>query len=128
MHGSFAAAVNVVVSRKTSSACCPSLRFGAFLIGDGFTLPGDTLTVRTAALPLCHLFYPFSISSTVWCCSVTCTCLPSVLQVFFAILLGALSIGQATPNLEELGVAAGAMEFIYETIHRVGGQAWANVR
>ena len=46
---------------------------------------------------------------------------PLSLKVFFAVMIGAFSLGQAGPSLEELGVAAGAMEFIYETIHRVGG-------
>ena len=36
-------------------------------------------------------------------------------------MIGAFSLSQAGPSLEELGVAAGAMNFIYETIHRVGG-------
>ena len=49
------------------------------------------------------------------------TPLSAPLQMFFAVLIGAFSINQAGLILEELGVAAGAMEFIYETIHRVGG-------
>ena len=36
-------------------------------------------------------------------------------------MIGAFSLSQAGPSLEELGVAASAMEFIYETVHRVGG-------
>ena len=49
-------------------------------------------------------------------------------KVFFAVLIGAFSIGQAGPSLEELGVAAGAMEFIYNTIHRVGGTRMGHQR
>ena len=69
-----------------------------------------------------------------WLCSALSAVSPPLplplppLQVFFAVLIGAFSIGQAGPSLEELGAAAGAMEFIYKTIHRVGGQAWANVQ
>lgn len=40
-------------------------------------------------------------------------------QVFFAILIGAFSLGQAAPNLELLQVASGAGGAIFETIDRV---------
>ena len=46
------------------------------------------------------------------------TILPSF-QVFFAVLLGAFALGQASPNLESLLSAAGAAGSIFETIDRV---------
>ncbi|MGJ8946005.1 hypothetical protein AB9K17_24245, partial [Salmonella enterica subsp. enterica serovar Kentucky] len=42
----------------------------------------------------------------------------SVLAVFFSVLIGALSLGQAFPNLQNLFEAAGAAGTIYETIDR----------
>ena len=42
-----------------------------------------------------------------------------VLAVFFSVLIGAFSIGQAGPNLQNLFEAAGAAGTIYETIDRV---------
>ena len=42
-----------------------------------------------------------------------------VLAVFFSVLIGALSLGQAFPNLQNLFEAAGAAGTIYETIDRV---------
>ena len=42
-----------------------------------------------------------------------------VLAVFFSVLIGALSLGQAFPNLQNLFEAAGAAGAIYETIDRV---------
>ncbi len=41
------------------------------------------------------------------------------IQVFFAVLIGAFSLGQAAPNLENLLTAAGAAGTIFETIDRV---------
>ena len=43
----------------------------------------------------------------------------SVLAVFFSVLIGALSLGQAFPNLQNLFEAAGAAGTIYDTIDRV---------
>jgi ABC-type multidrug transport system fused ATPase/permease subunit len=60
-----------------------ALWFSALLIGRGYSIPGDSITV------------------------------------FFAVLIGAFSIGQAAPSIGEVGTAAGAMGFIYATIHRV---------
>ena len=42
-----------------------------------------------------------------------------VLAVFFSVLIGALSLGQAFPSLQNLFEAAGAAGTIYETIDRV---------
>ena len=42
-----------------------------------------------------------------------------VLAVFFSVLIGALSLGQAFPNLQNLFEAAGAAGTIYDTIDRV---------
>lgn len=42
-----------------------------------------------------------------------------VLAVFFSVLIGALSLGQAFPNLQNLFEAAGAAGVIYDTIDRV---------
>ena len=36
-----------------------------------------------------------------------------------ALLLGAFSLGQATPSLQDFSVALGAAGFIYDTIDRV---------
>ena len=41
------------------------------------------------------------------------------MQVLFALLIGAISIGQAGPNLEKLVTAAGASISIYDIIDRV---------
>ncbi len=41
------------------------------------------------------------------------------IQVFFSVLIGAFSLGQAAPNLENLLTAAGAAGAIFETIDRV---------
>ena len=42
-----------------------------------------------------------------------------VLNVFFAIIIGAFSLGQATPHLAAIGLATGAAHEIFETIDRV---------
>ena len=44
------------------------------------------------------------------------------LQVFFAVLIGAFSIGQAAPNFDKLITAAGASVAIYNVIDRVSGR------
>ncbi len=41
-----------------------------------------------------------------------------ILTVFFSVLIGALSLGQASPNLENLLTAAGAASSVYATIDR----------
>ena len=38
-----------------------------------------------------------------------------------SLLLGAFSLGQATPSLQNFSVALGAAGFIYDTIDRVSG-------
>lgn len=43
----------------------------------------------------------------------------NVLTAFFSVVIGAFSIGQAGPNLQNLFTAAGAAGTIYETIDRV---------
>ena len=43
----------------------------------------------------------------------------NVLAVFFSVLIGAISLGQAFPNLQNLFEAAGAAGTIYDTIDRV---------
>ena len=40
-----------------------------------------------------------------------------------SLLLGAFSLGQATPSLQDFSVALGAAGFIYDTIDRVSGCA-----
>ena len=42
-----------------------------------------------------------------------------MLAVFFAVLIGAFSLGQAGPNAEALIVAAGAAGEVFDTIDRV---------
>ena len=44
-----------------------------------------------------------------------------MLAVFFAVIIGAFSLGQAGPNAEGLIVAAGAAGEVFETIDRVRG-------
>ena len=44
---------------------------------------------------------------------------PYLQQSFFALIIGAFSLGQAAPNMENLMTAAGASVSIYETIDRV---------
>ena len=44
------------------------------------------------------------------------------LQVFFAVLIGAFSIGQAAPNFDKLITAAGASVAIYNVIDRVSNR------
>ena len=44
------------------------------------------------------------------------------MQVFFAVLIGAFSIGQAAPNFDKLITAAGASIAIYNVIDRVSSQ------
>lgn len=41
-----------------------------------------------------------------------------ILTVFFSVVIGAFSLGQATPNLESLLTAAGSARVVYETIDR----------
>ena len=41
-----------------------------------------------------------------------------VLTVFVALLLGAFSLGEAVPSLQDFAVALGAAGFIYDTIDR----------
>lgn len=41
-----------------------------------------------------------------------------ILTVFFSVVIGAFSLGQAVPNLESLLTAAGAATAVYETIDR----------
>ena len=43
----------------------------------------------------------------------------NVLAVFFAVIIGAFSLGQAGPNLENFVTAVGASTVVYETIDRV---------
>ena len=43
----------------------------------------------------------------------------NILAVFFSVLIGAFSLGQAAPNLENLLTAVGASTVVYETIDRV---------
>ena len=38
-----------------------------------------------------------------------------------SLLLGAFSLGQGTPSLQDFSVALGAAGFIYDTIDRVSG-------
>lgn len=40
-------------------------------------------------------------------------------QVFFAILIGAFSLGQAVPNLEKFVTAVGASSVVYSIIDKV---------
>ena len=42
----------------------------------------------------------------------------NILTVFFSVVIGAFSLGQAAPNLENLLTAAGAATTVYETIDR----------
>jgi len=39
--------------------------------------------------------------------------------VFVALLVGAFSLGQAAPSMQDFSVALGAAGFIYDTINRV---------
>ena len=41
--------------------------------------------------------------------------------MFIALLVGAFSLGQAAPSLQDFSVALGAAGFIYDTINRVSG-------
>ena len=41
-----------------------------------------------------------------------------IFAVFFSVIIGALSLGQAAPNLENLVTAAGAATVVYKTIDR----------
>lgn len=41
-----------------------------------------------------------------------------ILTVFFSVVIGAFSLGQATPNLESLLTAAGSARVVYKTIDR----------
>lgn len=42
-----------------------------------------------------------------------------ILTVFFSVLIGAMSVGQASPSLNAIGKAQGAAHKMYETIARV---------
>lgn len=42
----------------------------------------------------------------------------NILAVFFSVITGAFSLGQAAPNLESLFTAAGAASCVYDTIDR----------
>lgn len=42
----------------------------------------------------------------------------NILAVFFSVIIGALSLGQAAPNLENLLTAAGAAITVYDTIDK----------
>lgn len=44
---------------------------------------------------------------------------PSSMQVFFCVLVGAFSLGQASPNLESMANARGAAYEIYAIINKV---------
>jgi len=44
---------------------------------------------------------------------------PCLLQVFFAVLIGAFALGQALPNAQNLITAAGSAGFIFKIIDRV---------
>ncbi len=50
-----------------------------------------------------------------------------MLAVFFAVLIGAFALGQATPNVESILTAAGAAFQIFETIDRVREPYYCNV-
>ena len=41
------------------------------------------------------------------------------MQALFSVMVGAISLGQAAPNIESLSTAAGSAVDIYETICRV---------
>lgn len=43
-----------------------------------------------------------------------------LMQVFFSVILGSFSLGNALPELETFGTAMGAASFIFKTIDRVG--------
>lgn len=43
----------------------------------------------------------------------------SLLQVFFSVLIGAFSLGQAAPNLESVANARGAAYEVYQIINKV---------
>ena len=43
-----------------------------------------------------------------------------MLAVFFAVIIGAFSLGQAAPNVESVLTALGAAGEVFETIDRVG--------
>ena len=53
-------------------------------------------------------------------CHLFCTI--SQTQVFFAVLIGAFSLGQAVPYFQKLVTAAGASIPIYDIIDRVRGR------
>lgn len=43
----------------------------------------------------------------------------SLLKVFFAVLIGAFSLGNAAPSLQEFAVARGAAAFVFQVIDRI---------
>ena len=47
-----------------------------------------------------------------------------MLAVFFSVLIGAFSLGQAAPNVESVLTAAGAAGEVFDTIDRVSADCW----
>ena len=83
-------------------------RFGAYLISEDHITAGEIFTVS-------HMTTHHARTHT----HTHTHNLTISLQVFFAILIGAFSLGQAAPQLELLQTAAGAGGAIFETIDRV---------
>ena len=98
----------------------PSYRFSGFLIAQLGAAGGTVLSVSTKSSNV----QSFKQCKHMNFLSVTlrqsCFSLCSVPQAFFAVIIGAISLGQATPNLENLMTAAGAAGAIFEVINRVG--------
>ena len=64
---------------------------------------------------VCVCVYVLCVCVYVCACVTFCVCI----QVFIGLLIGAFSLGQAAPCLQDFSVALGAAGFIYDTIDRV---------
>lgn len=71
------------------------------LIVDCEVVAGDVITV-------CKLFIP-----------IACVMAISHVQVFFAVILGSFSLGNAVPELETFGTALGSASVVFQVIDRV---------
>ena len=108
-------------------------RFSAYLISLELIQAGEVLTVS------CNTYVRTYQYLSEWELGIVCTytyanhtCSHSnaavlLLQVFFAVLIGAFSIGQAAPNLDKLVTAAGASVAIYDVIDRVSSYKFATL-
>ena len=112
----------------TLTPCLFVCRYGSTLIVDCELSAGDVVTVGihlTILKILSKLLTvslnqePFTPCSALSKGSPSCKNSFLIIQVFFAVILGSFSLGNALPELVTFGTALGAASVVYDIIDRV---------